>query len=341
MKYLQTKHEKNSAKITTIIVAILILLCFALGQNYQDPPEEYGVAINFGDANVVNDNVKPSTSEKVQETKPEPAETEPEEVIEEEVIEEEALEEETAEIEKLEEELAAAEELAASEEAAKVAEAEKAVEAEKLLAQQEEEALRIKNEKEAKIRTQKAEADKATKAKAIADAKAKATAQKAKADKVAKAKAAADTKAAAQNAAADKLAKDKAAAAAAAKKKSEGSKTVRFDLIENPPIYPGCESGDNSAKKKCMNDKIKQFLGENFNKGLAADLGLTGIQKVNIFFKINESGNIVSIRAKAPDPKLEEEAKRVTKLLPKMKPGMQQGRPVTVSFRLPLNVRAD
>ena len=48
MKYLQTKHERNSAKITALITLILVLLLFVVGQNYMDPPEEFGVAINFG-----------------------------------------------------------------------------------------------------------------------------------------------------------------------------------------------------------------------------------------------------------------------------------------------------
>ena len=90
-----------------------------------------------------------------------------------------------------------------------------------------------------------------------------------------------------------------------------------------------------------MNDKIKQFLNNNFNKILASDIGLNGIQKINIRFTINENGTIVGIRAKAADAKLEAEAKRVVKLLPKMKPGEQQGRPASVSFNLPLSIKID
>lgn len=60
MKYLETKHEQNSAKITTLIVVIFVLLCFVVGQNYQDPPEEYGVAVNFGNSPVGSGNVQPN-----------------------------------------------------------------------------------------------------------------------------------------------------------------------------------------------------------------------------------------------------------------------------------------
>ena len=48
MKYFKTKHEKDSAKITALIAVILLLLLFVVGAPYMDPPEEYGVAVNFG-----------------------------------------------------------------------------------------------------------------------------------------------------------------------------------------------------------------------------------------------------------------------------------------------------
>ena len=339
MKYLETKHEKKSVKITTIIVVILVLLCFVVGQDYQDPPEEYGVAINFGDASVISDNVKPDNSENAKEIESEPEETEAE--IEEEIVKDEVAEEvieETTdqEIDKQAEEKLAEEK--AAQEALEAAEEQAAAEAEKLLAQQEEEALKIKNEKEAK---EAQEAKEKAAAKKLAEAKAKAD----KAAKDAEAKAAADAKAKAQKeaaakAAADKAASDKAArdakTAAATKANSKGGGSVKFDVIENAPIYPGCKSGNNESRKKCMNAKIKQFLNQNFNKILASDLGLNGKQKIYIRFTISETGSIVGIRAKAEHDKLEGEAKRVVGLLPKMKPGMQQGRPAAVSFDLPI-----
>ena len=59
MKYFETKHERNSAKITTLIVVILVLLLFVVGPPYLDPPEEYGVAVNFGTSEVGSGNRQP------------------------------------------------------------------------------------------------------------------------------------------------------------------------------------------------------------------------------------------------------------------------------------------
>ena len=59
MKYLETKHERDSAKITTLIIVILILLLFVVGPPYMDPPEEYGVAVNFGTTDFGKGDVQP------------------------------------------------------------------------------------------------------------------------------------------------------------------------------------------------------------------------------------------------------------------------------------------
>lgn len=111
---------------------------------------------------------------------------------------------------------------------------------------------------------------------------------------------------------------------------------VPFAVIENVPVYPGCEKGNNDAKKKCMSDKISAFVNKKFNTELASELGLTGRQRINVIFKIDRNGDITGIRARAPHPGLEKEAARVIGLLPKMKPGKQRGKPVTVPYSLPI-----
>lgn len=59
MKYFETKHEKDSAKVTLLITLILLLMIFVMGPQYMDPPEEYGVAVNFGNSNVGQGRVQP------------------------------------------------------------------------------------------------------------------------------------------------------------------------------------------------------------------------------------------------------------------------------------------
>ncbi|WGD35439.1 energy transducer TonB [Olleya sp. YS] len=118
---------------------------------------------------------------------------------------------------------------------------------------------------------------------------------------------------------------------------------VPFSIIENVPVYPGCENaGNNDAKKKCMSEKIGKFVRKNFNSNLAQDLGLdSGIKRINVGFKIDKNGNIVGIQARAPHPKLEAEAKRVIAKLPKMKPGRQRGKAVNVPYGLPITFKVE
>lgn len=59
MKYFKTKHEKDSAKITALIVFILLLLIFIVGPKYMDPPLEYGIVVNFGITDYGSGNIQP------------------------------------------------------------------------------------------------------------------------------------------------------------------------------------------------------------------------------------------------------------------------------------------
>ena len=51
MNFLKTKHERKSAVITSILLVLILFAVFNYGLKYLDPPQEYGLAINFGDAN--------------------------------------------------------------------------------------------------------------------------------------------------------------------------------------------------------------------------------------------------------------------------------------------------
>jgi len=111
---------------------------------------------------------------------------------------------------------------------------------------------------------------------------------------------------------------------------------VPFAFIENVPIFPGCEKGNNTAKRECMSKKITKFVQRKFNTDLAADLGLIGRQRISVVFKISKNGEVVDVLSRAPHPRLEKEAARVINLLPKMKPGKQRGESVKVSYSLPI-----
>ncbi len=113
---------------------------------------------------------------------------------------------------------------------------------------------------------------------------------------------------------------------------------VPFAIIEDVPVYPGCEKErGKEAKKACLNKALQKHVSRKFNADLAGDLGLSpGKKRIYVSFKITKTGNIEIIGARAPHPRLEKEAIRVVKLLPKMTPGKQRGRPVNVTYMLPI-----
>lgn len=50
MPVLHTPHQRKSFAITVVLLLCIVFVAFNYGMAYLDPPKEYGVAINFGDA---------------------------------------------------------------------------------------------------------------------------------------------------------------------------------------------------------------------------------------------------------------------------------------------------
>ena len=111
---------------------------------------------------------------------------------------------------------------------------------------------------------------------------------------------------------------------------------IPFTKIEFAPEFPGCK-GTTLEKKQCFSEKVRKIVQRNFNTDLAQDLGLSaGKKRVNVQFVVDKEGNIIDIQARGTHKRLEKEAKRVIKLLPKMKPARQGHSFAKVRFGLPI-----
>ncbi len=109
-----------------------------------------------------------------------------------------------------------------------------------------------------------------------------------------------------------------------------------FILIENAPIFPGCEGLEKQQSKKCFTQKITKFVSKRFDTSLAEESNSTGKQKIWVKFTIDKTGKVMDIKAKSPYKNLEKEAIRIVKKLPKMTPGKQRTRSVAVKYTLPI-----
>ncbi|SFS73512.1 outer membrane transport energization protein TonB [Lutibacter maritimus] len=52
MNFLDTKYKRQSAAITSVLMSLLLVAILFVGMTYLDPPEEYGIAVNFGTSDV-------------------------------------------------------------------------------------------------------------------------------------------------------------------------------------------------------------------------------------------------------------------------------------------------
>ena len=141
MKYFETRHEKDSVRITSLIAVILILLIFIVGPKYLDPPEEYGIAVNFGTTDFGSGKVQPK----------EPIKSQPKEIIEEPKVQEEVSKPDTSKPQETKEEVLTednAESIAMKKQ--KEIERKKAIEDAKAKAEAKEEAERVEKERKAK-----------------------------------------------------------------------------------------------------------------------------------------------------------------------------------------------
>ncbi len=111
---------------------------------------------------------------------------------------------------------------------------------------------------------------------------------------------------------------------------------VPFAVVENVPVWPGCKGKSNATLKKCFQEKMVKHVTKNFQYPEAAiERGLRG--KVYVLFTIDSKGLVTKIKTRGPDKLLEKEAERIVSLLPKMIPGKQRGRSVSVPYSLPIN----
>jgi protein TonB len=98
-----------------------------------------------------------------------------------------------------------------------------------------------------------------------------------------------------------------------------------FVVVEDMPEFPGGEL----ALRKWIASHIEYPV-------IAAENGIQG--KVYVTFVVDKDGSVSNARiTRGVDPSLDQEALRVVNSLPKWKPGMQRGKPVRVSYTVPIN----
>ena len=113
---------------------------------------------------------------------------------------------------------------------------------------------------------------------------------------------------------------------------------VPFAVIEDVPIFPGCEKVKKSKRRDCFQEQMNKHIRKNFRcPEIAQEMGIQG--RVYVNFVIGKDGNISNIRMRGPDKNLENEANRIISKLPKMTPGKQRGKAVRGPFSIPITFK--
>lgn len=115
---------------------------------------------------------------------------------------------------------------------------------------------------------------------------------------------------------------------------------VPFAIIEDVPVFPGCEKVAKDKRKECLQDKIQQHIRKNFTYPESAmDAGIQG--RVIVSFIIDKEGKVSVAHLRGPDKALEKEAERIMSRLPQMTPGKQRGKPVRMTMSIPIIFKLD
>ena len=100
--------------------------------------------------------------------------------------------------------------------------------------------------------------------------------------------------------------------------------------VEIAPVYNGCEKLSEKEIKKCFNNKVSTFIKREFNLNISRDLNLSEPRQVEVFFIINENGNLTGMKVRNSELTIQAEILRVLRKVPVMKPAIHNGNNVAV-----------
>lgn len=119
--------------------------------------------------------------------------------------------------------------------------------------------------------------------------------------------------------------------------KAQEGVTVKGNTItmkEIGPVWPGCDKSE--SKDDCFNKELAKHIKTNFKYPKDSNGKIVRGRSV-ITFYIDESGEVCKVSAEGPQKLVNQEAIRITKLFPVMKPGYRGGKNIEVKYKMPFN----
>lgn len=115
---------------------------------------------------------------------------------------------------------------------------------------------------------------------------------------------------------------------------NENKMVIPFAYADVSPIFPGCEN--TTDQRACFQKRIGQYViqSKELNK-----TGITG--RAYAIFVIGSDGRIKNVKVKGSNSQLNNKVLQVIENIPVMKPGMKDGKPVNLSYSIPINLASN
>jgi hypothetical protein len=115
------------------------------------------------------------------------------------------------------------------------------------------------------------------------------------------------------------------------------AQSQNIQIYEKPPVFPGCELEPINNLKACFNNKINQYIYQNFKvPQIVSDESYKG--DIQILFEVDKEGKITVLYIDAVYEELKEETARVFNELPKITPGTYNGKTTYFQYSLAVKI---
>ena len=122
------------------------------------------------------------------------------------------------------------------------------------------------------------------------------------------------------------------------KSATQTEEDIPFAVVEEKPMFEECRGVATSKQFSCFKKCLDKYAALHFR--FPEEYTEACVQgKVIVSFLIKTDGCIEIIRTRGPDKLLEREAQRIIEALPRLIPGRQGGKPVSVTFAYPIYFR--
>ncbi|WP_051605658.1 energy transducer TonB [Polaribacter sp. Hel_I_88] len=113
-------------------------------------------------------------------------------------------------------------------------------------------------------------------------------------------------------------------------------------IIEQPPRFKEAKKLSKEEVKKDFDERMKNFIENNFDISWTKNLGLSeGKHRLFTQFYIDENGNVIDIKVRAPHIKIKKEVTKMIQKLPQFIPGEQRGKAIKTKYNLPITFIID